>query len=144
MIQRIQSVWLFLAALVMALLFYFPTYKFNIATPTTPSTLSIGEDFLAIIMVALSIVLSLVTIFKYKNRKHQISLTWLNILVCIGLQVWLVIRVNSKTTEAAYASLQGHYWIGLFIPLVTIILLFMAKAGISKDQKLIKSLDRLR
>jgi hypothetical protein len=141
MIQRIQSVWLFLAALLMALLFYFPTYKFS---GSSALPLSIGEDFLAIIMVALSIILSLVTISKFKNRKHQISLTWLNILVCIGLQVWLVIGVKSKTSAVPYVNLQGYYWMGLFIPIVTIILLFMAKAGISKDQKLVKSLDRLR
>lgn len=141
MIQRIQSVWLLVAALVMALLFYFPTYKF---TGTSALPLSIGEDFLAIIMVALSIGLSVFTIFNFKKRKQQIGLTWLNILLCVGLQIWLVIRVNGKTSDAAYANMQGHYWIGLFIPLITIILLFLAKAGINKDEKLVKSLDRLR
>jgi hypothetical protein len=141
MIQRIQSVWLFVAALVMAMLFYFPTYKFN---GTSALPLSIGEDFLAIVMTALSIVLSLFTIFRFKNRKQQTGLTWLNILLCIGLQIWLVIRVNSKTSEAAFANVPGHYWIGLFLPLVTIILLFLAKTGINKDEKLVKSLDRLR
>ena len=141
MIQRIQSVWLLIAALVMALLFYFPTYKFS---GTSAPPLSIGEDFLAIIMVALSIGLSLFTIFNFNKRKQQTGLTWLNILLCIGLQVWLVIRVNGKTSEAAFVNLQGHYWIGLFIPLITIICLFLAKGGINKDEKLVKSLDRLR
>jgi hypothetical protein len=141
MIQRIQSVWLLVAAIMMALLFYFPTYEFN---GNVKPPLNIGEDFLAIIMVALSIGLSLFAIFKFKNRKHQIALTWLNILLCIGLQVWLVVRVNNITSGLDYATIRGHYWIGLFIPIITIILLFLAKAGINKDQKLVKSLDRLR
>jgi hypothetical protein len=139
MIQRIQSVWLLAAALVMALLFYFPTYAFNNAT-----TLNIGNDFLAIIMVVLSIGLSIFSIFIFKKRKQQIGLTWLNILLCIGLQLWLIVHVNTVKSSTTYLTTQGHYWIGLFIPIITIVLLFLAKTGIHKDEKLVKSLDRLR
>jgi hypothetical protein len=141
MIQRIQSVWLLVAAIVMASLFYFPTYEY---TGGSKPPLTIGEDFLAIIMTAVSIGLSLFTIFNFKKRKQQIGLTWLNILLCLGLQVWLVVRVNNITTSGPDISIPGHYWIGLFIPFVTIILLFLAKAGMNKDEKLVKSLDRLR
>lgn len=141
MIQRIQSVWLLVAAIVMASLFYFPTYEY---TGGSKPPLTIGEDFLAIIMTAASIGLSLFTIFNFKKRKQQIGLTWLNILLCLGLQVWLVVRVNNITTSGPDISIPGHYWIGLFIPFVTIILLFLAKAGMNKDEKLVKSLDRLR
>jgi hypothetical protein len=141
MIQRIQSVWLLVAAIVMASLFYFPTYEF---TGGSKPSLTIGEDFLAIIMTIVSMGLSLFTIFNFKKRKQQIGLTWLNILLCIGLQVWLVVRVNNITTSGINMSIPGHYWIGLFIPFITIILLFLAKSGINKDEKLVKSLDRLR
>jgi len=141
MIQRIQSVWLLVAAIVMACLFYFPTYEF---TGNSKPPLTIGEDFLAIIMTILSIGLSLFTIFNFKKRKQQKTFTWLNILLCIGLQVWLVVRVNSITSSGINMAIPGHYWIGLFIPFITIILLFLAKAGIHKDEKLVKSLDRLR
>lgn len=141
MIQRIQSVWLFLAALVMAVIFYFPSYKFS-GTSILP--LSIGNDFVGIVLASLSIVLSLFTIFRFKNRKNQIALTWLNILLCIALQAWLFVRINNFTSEPANANVAGHYWIGTFLPLATLILLFMAKAGIRKDEKLVKSLDRLR
>jgi len=141
MIQRIQSVWLLVAAIVMASLFYFPTYEF---TAGSKPPLTIGEDFLAIIMTAISIGLSLFTIFNFKKRKQQIGLTWLNILLCAALQAWLVVKVNNITTSGINMSIPGHYWIGLFIPFITIILLFLAKSGINKDEKLVKSLDRLR
>ena len=141
MIQRIQSVWLLAAAIVMACLFYFPTYEFS---GSSKPALTIGEDFLAIIMTVISIGLSLFTIFNFKKRKQQIGFTWLNILLCIGLQVWLVVRVNNITTTGVNMTIPGHYWIGLFIPIVTVILLFLAKGGINKDEKLVKSLDRLR
>lgn len=141
MIQRIQSVWLLLAALVMAAIFYFPSYKFE---GSSMLPMSIGDDFVGIILAALSILLSLFAIFKFKTRKTQISLAWLNILVCIGLQAWLFIRINNFNSQPTNANIAGHYWVGSFVPIVVIILLFMAKAGIRKDEKLVKSLDRLR
>jgi hypothetical protein len=141
MIQRIQSVWLLLAALVMASIFYFPTYSFS---GTSAASLTIGNDFLAIILASISIILSLVAIFRFKNRKSQIGLTWLNILVCVALQAWLFVRINNETSKPEMANVSGHYWIGLFVPLITILLLFFARGGIRKDEKLVKSLDRLR
>lgn len=142
MIQRIQSVWLLLAALVMAGIFYFPVYKFSGATSMLP--LTIGNDFLGIILACLSIILSLVTIFRFKNRKSQSGLTWLNILICIGLQGWLFLGISRELSKPERANVPGFYWIGTFLPLLTLILLFLAKAGIRKDEKLVKSLDRLR
>lgn len=141
MIQRIQTVWLFLAALVMACIFYFPVYKFS---SPTQLPMTIGNDFVGIILAGISIVLSLVTIFRFKNRKNQVGLTWLNILVTIGLQAWLFFKVTNFRNDPANSTLQGYFWIGMFLPLVTLILLFMAKSGIRKDEKLVKSLDRLR
>ena len=141
MIQRIQSVWLLLAALVMAAIFYFPSYDFS---GTSALPISIGNDFLGIILAAISIVLSLFTIFRYKKRKGQLGMIWLNILVCIGLQSWLFVRISNETAKPEMANVSGHYWIGLFLPLITIVLLFMARGGIRKDEKLVKSLDRLR
>jgi len=138
MIQRIQTLWLFLAALVMAGLFYFPIYKF------TGLPVNIGNNFLAISLTALSIVLSLVTIFYYKKRKNQIALTWLNILVCIGLLAWLFFSISKEKELPQHMNLDSYYWIGSFIPVIDIVLLFLAKGGIRRDEKLVKSLDRLR
>jgi len=141
MIQRIQSVWLLLAAVVMATIFYFPVYKFS---GTSQLPLTVGNDPLAIILAALSILLSLFTIFRFKNRKSQLGFTWLNILVCIGLQAWLFVRINNFRGQPENATAAGYYWIGSFLPLVVLLLLFLARGGIRKDEKLVKSLDRLR
>jgi hypothetical protein len=142
MIQRIQTVWLLLAAVAMTLVFAFPSYQYTGATSALP--ISIGNDFIGIILAALSIVLSLVAVFNFKKRKQQISLTWLNILLAVGLQVWMLIRIQNENALPEKLNLPGHYWIGLFMPLLTIIFLFLAKGGINKDEKLVKSLDRLR
>lgn len=138
MIQRIQTLWLFLAALVAALLFYFDFYKMSAAG------LDISNNYVAIILTGLTILLSLYTIFMFKKRSLQLNLIWLNVLVNIGLLVWLFLSIGKAKDSLVPGTVTGHYWIGAFLPLVTIILLFIARAGVRKDEKLIKSLNRLR
>lgn len=145
MIQRIQSIWLLLAAIVISLLFLTPIY--HLTSGGTQSPLIINDDFVAILIAAASVVLSLLTIFLYKKRKNQISLTYLNILVCLGLEFWIYEMIEHKKTALMTidaASATGNYWIGAFLPIIAIIFLFLALKGIKKDEKLIKSLDRLR
>ncbi len=137
MIQRIQSIWLLLAALVAASLFYFDYYHLP------GGDLSISNNYLAIILTGLSVLLSLYTLFMFKKRPLQLNLIWLNLLVNVGLLVWLFVSINDTKNKLTGTD-EGSYWIGSFIPVVTIILLFMARAGIRKDEKLIKSLNRLR
>lgn len=139
MIQRIQTVWLLLAVLVMAGIFYFPIYKFPEGTDLT-----IGNNYLAIALTGLSIILSLVAIFSFKNRKSQVSLCWVNILVCLALLAWLFYSVSAGQSLPAGTNTGGYYWVGAFLPLIAVILLFMARGAIRKDEKLIKSMDRLR
>jgi len=151
MIQRIQSVWLLLAALVMSALFYTSVYKVMVPSAIDmpakmvqdyTSIVSIKNNFLALGLAGASTLLSLVTIFLFKNRKQQISLTWLNILLCIALVFWLYMGLNNFWSN--YPENGGNISIGLFLPVVTVFLLLLALRGIRKDQKLIKSLDRLR
>jgi peptidoglycan/LPS O-acetylase OafA/YrhL len=131
MIQRIQSVWLLLAALVMITIFFLPIYLLN-GRPE-----SMQNDYIGMILAALSVILSIYTIFRFKNRKAQLSFVWLNILLTIGLLAWILVRINNMIGT-------GGYRLGAFVPVAVLILLFMARSGIRKDDKLLKSLDRLR
>lgn len=151
MIQRIQSVWLLLAAIVMSALFYTNVYTVEIPSAIDmpakmvqdyTSVVTIKNNFLALGLACASIAFSLVSIFLFKKRKEQARLTWLNILLCIALLFWLYMGLNSFWSS--YPENGGHISVGLFLPVVTVFLLLLALRGIRKDQKLIKSLDRLR
>lgn len=151
MIQRIQSVWLLLAAIFMSALFYVDVYAVLVPSAVDmpakmvqdyTSVVSIKNNFLALGLTAASTLLSFVTIFLYKKRKQQVSLTWLNILLCIGLVFWLYVGLNNFWS--AYPENGGHIWLGLFFPVITVFLLLAALRGIRKDEKLVRSLDRLR
>ncbi|RQO30546.1 DUF4293 domain-containing protein [Taibaiella sp. KBW10] len=149
MIQRIQSVWLLLAGLAMAGMFYFNVYQSSPTMELTAEALNslrkitnIKNDYLAIVLAGLSTIISLVSIFMFKNRKRQIGLIWINILLSIGLLFWLFVGLNSFWNN--YPGAQGNLWIGMFLPFITVFFLIFALRGIRKDEKLIKSLDRLR
>ena len=148
MIQRIQSVWLLLAALVMSGVFYFDVYHIASSTsdPQFVNATNIKNNFLAMALAGGSIILSLVAIFLFKNRKMQLNLTWLNILLCIGLLFWLFVGLNNTVwSEAGVQSgIRGMLGVAMFLPLIAVFLLIFALRGIRKDEKLIKSLDRLR
>lgn len=88
----------------------------------------------------LSSILSLISIFLYKNRKQQILFNRFNIVVnfyLLGIIVYhlLIISGGSQISEKG---------IGLFIPVLLIALLALANKAILKDDKLVKSVDRLR
>lgn len=151
MIQRIQSVWLLLAAIVMSALFYVDVYSVNVPDAASmpakmvgdyTSVVSIKNNFLALGLAGASTIISLITIFMFKKRKQQVSLTWLNILLCIGLMFWLYVGLNKFWSN--YPENGGNIWIGLFLPVIAVFLLLLALRGLRKDEKLIKSLDRLR
>ena len=127
MIQRIQSIYLFIAALISGVLIFFVSLWSN-------------EVILALAMFLGSAVLSLVTIFLFKNRKLQFVLGRVNILLnffLLGVFVYWTLTVPGEME----ISEKG---IGMFIPVLSIVFLVLANKAIKKDEDLVKSVDRFR
>ncbi|GIZ08589.1 DUF4293 domain-containing protein [Flavobacterium sp. UMI-01] len=137
MIQRIQTIYLFLAFATTAILpFIFPLW-----------TMSTGEKYLFmqnpfyVILFGLSTTLSIISIISFKKRKTQFVLGRLNIilnLILLGLFVYHSLNLSGETVTV---SEKG---IGMFLPIVTIVVLALANKAIKKDEDLVKSVDRLR
>jgi phosphoglycerol transferase MdoB-like AlkP superfamily enzyme len=145
MIQRIQSVWLFLAAMINGLLFISKLYHFQ---PVVAGGSIVHEgvrdqgNLALFIIAAIITVLPLVTIFFFGDRKRQKGLVWLSLLGCVGFIGLAVLRVTDLSNQTP--PLKVQYDFGLLMPVLSIIFLILALRGIRKDEKLIKSLDRLR
>ena len=144
MIQRIQSIYLLLAVIVsFASLFY---CKVTIAESATMIQIidTFKIDRLLIKSIGISFVistlLSLVTIFLYKRRQQQFVLGRMNILINFYILGVLLFESLNLPGETAVSE-KG---IGVFIPIVIIVLLAMANKSIKKDEELVKSVDRLR
>jgi hypothetical protein len=141
MLQRKQTIWLLLAAVFAFLFTQVPLYS---ATTATNEVIKfIATESLLLFAVAIAVGLIAVTaIFLFKNRPTQLKLTFLGLLASVGLialEVWQidVFKANKAATSASYS------W-GSLLPIAMVVLFIMAYSGIRKDQKLIKSLDRLR
>ncbi len=136
MIQRIQTIYLILAAMVSAgLIFVF--HLWITMNNTIVFALDVIYVFIGFIASAL---LSLVSIFNFKNRKAQFIMGRLNIIlnfILLGFFVYQSLNLSGETE----VSEKG---IGMFIPIISIVLLALANKAIKKDEDLVKSVDRLR
>jgi Domain of unknown function (DUF4293) len=157
MIQRIQSVFLFLVMVAMTLMLFFPLWEKQNLKTAEKATLSVLQlayqkpqqaaqtqttVYLAG-LAGLSILLAGLSLFSYKNRKLQVMInlfnTFLLTLALIG---------------CAYLSLQGEkmlalpergqYLFGFFMPAVAVVCNALATRFIRRDEQLVRSVDRLR
>lgn len=141
MLQRMQTVWLLLASICAFLTIRFPFYSGNIIVSGQPASFQkMTASFnLWILIVTIAIIcLSAIDIFLYKNRKLQARLAILAIILSL-LNIYLYLHAIHQFIEN-----QGNHTITAIFVLVIPILLFFACRGIYRDQKLVKSLDRLR
>ncbi len=136
MLQRIQTIYLLLAAGISAGLIF----VFHLWITDGGVNVFAKEDMLYLGLFLGSAVLSLVAIFMYKNRKAQFVLGRLNIIlnfILLGFFVYQSLNVSGETA----VSEKG---IGMLLPIVSIVLLALANKAIKKDEELVKSVDRLR
>lgn len=136
MLQRIQSVWLLLASVCSFLTIKFPFYSGTNSKGEASYQLVATENiYLLVLTIAIAVVL-LITIFLYKNRVLQLRLCVLAILL-EAVTLFLYYRELKTFTVGTYSlTALLHSFIILFIVL--------AARSINKDEKLIKSTDRLR
>lgn len=147
MIQRIQSIWLLLAALFGVGLFLFGILNITYTDKgvEVTQTLKILEYSYLLAVLAIAIVaLPMVAIFMFKNRKQQINLAVLAIVLNIGFIAYYLMGLESFKTAHVPPINSSAFGVASFMPIASIIFLFLAIGGIRKDQKLVKSLDRLR
>ncbi len=142
MIQRKQSIWLFIAALLNAGVFYFDLYRYHAIVNgiDTPAQIRVSDHFPTLLIALVMTMLPLVTIFMFRNRKRQITMSVFAIISIAGFITMALQRTKNLNSVPASDS----YWIGSVLPVVAIVFLFMAILGIRKDDKLVKSTDRLR
>ncbi len=141
MLQRMQSVWLLLAAICAVLTIKFSFYSGNIEVPGQPVSFQYLTAAFSIWILIVTVVITciaVIDIFLYKNRKLQGRLAILGILLSF-LNIFLYLKEIHRFVEN-----QGSHTITSVFVFLIPIFFFLAWRGIYRDQKLVKSLDRLR
>ena len=131
MIQRIQSIYLLVAAISMTLIsFKVPVYNLN-------ETLFMAKDDTKMfVLTIVGAIFSLLGLFMFKNRKFQMKLIRLTVLIqmIIGIRIFMLFNKFEVVLNNSF----------LFLMAFTLIALIMAYRGVKKDDDLVRSVDRIR
>ena len=155
MIQRIQSVYLFLALVASFVIFFFPLasylsdieyiklYIYTVQNKV-PDAEFIYNKFFNIPLIVIDVAvmaLILTAIFNYKKRLLQVKMVNFGILLNIVLIVFMFFYTDRISTSV---SVTTSYETGSVFPLVCLVFLVLALRAIKRDEKLIRAADRLR
>ena len=152
MIQRIQSVYLFLAGLIPALTFFAPIARLQTdngwlnmsAVYFEAANFPIAPDIMPWGVTAATVLLIIINfwnIFCYKNRKKQIRIADWSIAITLLFYIATIVHVMLLATETE-ASFKPTPM--LFAPLVAMIFILLARRAIKKDEALVRAADRIR
>lgn len=164
MIQRIQSIFLLIAAIIPIILLFMPIGYYTIPDAqyvfssislklNTPGVtqVELPTYYIALCLVTCS-VLTFIALFSYKNRIRQtqiVSITMIVFLVTLLLMLWICPDVIFKKHfiskgifDTATQSFQFNYWILIFV--IQAVCLYLANRFIKKDEALVRASDRLR
>ena len=141
MIQRIQTVYLALSVTLIAVFLLIPLFDQNFLQESINIKKFAAADYLPVLITgALLIVAGLAGIFTFRNRPLQGKIIWLaislNILLIVLLAYWYA-QLFDKPGKMSIC-------LGAFLPVITLVLNLLAVFAVKKDDRLVKSLDRLR
>ncbi len=165
MIQRIQTVYLLFVFIVCIALFFTPISLYKNVTKNLNDTntsqdiikydlrglkrLSAGTEIKLVTIYAIPGIvatigaIAFITMLLFKRRSLQLKLCKLLLILNILLILMLLFYVE-KEVNAISNTWTATYLIGMYIPIVTLFLLYLANGSIKKDDDLVKSSDRLR
>ncbi|MCL6265141.1 DUF4293 domain-containing protein [Flagellimonas myxillae] len=136
MIQRIQTFFLVLVALIAGVL---PLLVHLWLDENGAEVFAKNILWISLALYA-SALLALVSIFMYKNRQNQFVVNRLNMILNLFLLGFFVYRSLNLSGE----TMVSEKGIGMLIPVFSIVFLVLANRAIKKDEDLVKSVDRLR
>lgn len=151
MIQRKQTLFLLIAVVLNFLCLIFPIGEFiprgvgvnplmyNLWIEDGQGSVSFASAPLFGILF-LETIVSVVTIFRYNNRRQQIKFCSLNILLLVLWYITYAIVFSLNSIEDGGFKL---HMVAIF-PLISLILTMMAKRGVKADEALIRAADRIR
>lgn len=164
MIQRIQTLFLLGVAICMGLMLAFPLWEkenndhskkisldvYYLRTFASERTEIVSwkeESAKPVFYIAgiavLAALLALYSLFRYDNRKLQMRLGAYNALL-IMINVALVVYLIYMGEKELGQHEKGEFYIGFYLPLAALIFNSLANRFIRKDEKLVRSVDRIR
>ncbi len=164
MIQRIQTLYLLAATILMTIMLFNPIFSFETLGGENTQIFKLmpfgiegkmaGVDisdilstaYMGVLMV-INLVISFFTIFLYRHRMLQVRLCFISMIMSLGVQIFIGYYI--MLAQGFTASLEGEvtpltYSVSDVFPLVSIILTYLAFRGVIRDEMSIRSLNSNR
>ena len=124
MIQRIQTIHLLIITALMAVMIFMPhVFPFR-------------DKMVSLLLMVLTTLLPFVTIFFYKKRRIQVRLCIVEIILLLSVQVCAFIPIFCHSGVTCVLPNM--------IPLVGVLFACLALRAIIRDERLVRSADRIR
>ena len=158
MIQRLQSLFLFLASGAIASLFS-PVMALGkvihgqaaAPSPLADGQFTVSDDVSLMGIAAFAALIFFVAIFLYKNRSLQATITQIGNLLSGGLLAYgyflfskAIPSVSAVNIDATTQATEIGYSFGIGAPILAMVLSLLAIRYIRKDEAIVRSADRLR
>ncbi len=145
-IQRIQTLYLLIALVMMVVFAFLTSFSFDVAGSEymvgTLSTGVAGKTSIHLLMSCLNglvVVLTVIAIFSYKNLRLQKRLCGISIILLIALLISIGVMILGATDEQNLS-----FEISNVLPVASLLLLFLAHRGITRDQRILSDSARIR
>lgn len=152
MIQRIQTVYLALALLLVGFLGWLPlgeivsemqVFTFNIkGVFEEGASNALFNGWPLVVLLSIIVLIQIMVVFSFKKRVRQMRMATFSILLMIGFfgVSWYFVKASLNTIgDGAYV-----FQMAMAFPLVAVILNYLAIRAIGKDEALVRSIDRIR
>lgn len=143
MIQRIQSLYIFLSLVCALLLYLFPIWQTTAGSTDGMQVIGAGTHLLLLPLPIIMAISHLLALFSFKHRKRQKQLCTGNILLYIIFLLGGLLIIQLEHHFFQHFNLF-EFRLGAVLPLAGILLNVLARNGIKKDEALLRSMDRLR
>lgn len=167
MIQRIQTVWLFLAAVLNFFTLFTELWRFEFNSVSSQAVIVFHGQYIknlsnvtsiynttypirwVLILYVLFAISTIITIFMYKKRRLQKRMAWLSAGIAFLQASYIFARVyytqNQIIQFAGNNALQGsNIQLGVVFPIISIIFCLLASYYIEKDERLVRDMNSFR
>src|SRR5690606_1855331 len=156
MIQRVQTIFLFLVIVAMGVTVGLPIWEqangdgtWTLSAFALTHVNASGDEIQSIskwyiaALASFAGLLALISIFQYRSRGRQMMINMVNSLLMVGLVVSVFLTTNGINEEIA-SVVAGSYQLGFWAVLVAMVCNMLANRFIRKDEALVRSVDRIR
>lgn len=167
MIQRIQTVWLFLAGVLNTFTLFTELWRFEFNSVSSQATIVFHGQYIknlssvisiynttypvrwVLILCVLFVVGVVITIFMYKKRRLQKRMAWIAAGLAFLQGSYIFARVyytqNQISQFAGANALQSsNLQIGVIFPVLSVILCLLASYYIEKDERMVRDMNSFR